>query len=75
MPISITYDNTSVLEQIDLLTMTFSTVLTNYTDDVYVESIVVLNVLKNTPVNGTGLECSIGDLDVKTAYVFSSTSS
>ena len=63
MPVTITYDNTSALNSMDNLAMGVSSVLTSYTSGVYVNSIIVLTVLNNLILNGTKLECAIGDLE------------
>ena len=70
IPISITYDNASSIMLTDSLPMNISVVLVNYIMDEYIESILVLTVLRNFTFNGSRLECSSGDLDNVTASVF-----
>ena len=74
MPISIAYDNTSVLNNLDNLAMNVNTTLTNYIDNEYIESIIVLTVLRNVIMNRTRLECGIGDLENTITSVIVNTS-
>ena len=70
MPVTITYDNTSILNNMDNLAMGVNTVLTTYRNDEYIESLIVFTILRNTVLNETILECSISDLDSREVTVF-----
>ena len=74
MPISIAYDNTSVLNNLDNLAMNINTTLSNYIDNEYIESIIVLTVLRNVIMNRTRLVCGIGDLENTITSVIVNTS-
>ncbi len=63
MPITIAYDDSSVLNNMNYLAMNISTVLTSYVDSTYVDSIIVLTVLRNVIMNGTKLECGVSALE------------
>ncbi len=71
-PLSIIYDNTSVINSMDNLAMGVSTVLTQYRRDEYIESMIILNILG---CNDSDLLCSIGDLESMSAYLSSVNSS
>ena len=43
--------------------MGVSSVLTSYINGIYIDSIIVLTILKNVRMNGTKLECAIGELE------------
>ncbi len=70
MPITITYNSTSILNNVDNLAMSVSTSLTQYKSDEYIESIISLTVLFNVTLNRTMFECYISDLDSKMIDVF-----
>ena len=82
MPISFTYNSSSSLYKIDSLDMNISVTLTDFTttnrteyvNEIYMESILTLTVLRNITMNNTKLECSIADLHNITATVFINTS-
>ena len=63
MPVTITYDNTSLLNNMDNLAMGVNTVLTTYRRDEYIESLIVFTIIRNIVLNETMLECSISGLD------------
>ena len=77
MPISFTYDSTSTLYDIHHLDMNITVTLTElntiataeFINEEHIESIIVITVLKNVTMNGTNLECSIGNLDVDSAVL------
>ena len=78
-PISFTYDSTSMLYNIQHLDMNISVILTKLdtittTDEEHIESVIVITVLKNVTMNGTNLECSIANLDIKSTILFVNTS-
>ena len=70
MPLTIIYDNTSILNKIDSLDISFLTMVTNYNSGEYIESIIFFNVLGNITRSGTLLECSISDLDTESLTIF-----
>ncbi len=74
MPVTITYDNTSILNNMDNLAVGVNTVLTTYRRDEYIESIIVLTVVRNISLDRTMIECSISDLvnDALTLFINSS---
>ena len=74
VPLTITYDNTSLLNNIDSSDIRFRTVLTTYNNSEYIESTILFNIIRNISTNGTILECSISDLDTKTLTVFANIS-
>ena len=79
MPISFTYDNTSTLYDIHHLDINISVTLTKLdiiatTEFVNIESIIVITVLKNVPMNETKLDCSITGHDSDSTVLFVSTS-
>ncbi len=63
MPVAITYDNTSILNNMDNLAMGVNTMLTTYRSDKYIESLIVFTIIRNIVLNGTILECSISGVD------------
>ena len=81
-PISFTYDSTSALNDIHYLDMNITVTLTKlntiattqFVNEEFIESIIVITVLKNVSMNGTELECSITDLGSDSAVVFVNTS-
>ncbi len=70
MPLTVIYDNTSILNKIDSLDISFMTMVTNYNSDEYIESIIFFTVLGNITRSGTLLECSISDLDTESLTIF-----
>ncbi len=70
MPVTITYDNTSVLNNMDNLAMGVNAMLTVFRQDAYIESLIVFTLSRNTVVNETILQCSISDLDSRAVTVF-----
>ena len=82
MPIGFTYNSSSSLYKVDNLDMNISVTLTDFTttnqteyvNEIYMESILTLTVLRNITMNNTKLECSIADLHSITLTVFINTS-
>ncbi len=70
MPMNITYDKNSIVNSFDYFPTDFSTVLTMYRSDEYIESIIIFNVLRNIALNGTVLDCITIGLDSATLNVF-----
>ena len=66
---NITYNNSSMPNTTDDLGANITSVLTRYTSDEYIESLLVITVLKNASMNGTQVECRSEALDHKTAFV------
>ncbi len=63
MPVTITYDNTSILNNMDNLAMGVNTMLTTYRRDELIESLIVFTIIRNIVLNETMLECSISGVD------------
>ncbi len=72
--LSIMYDNTSILNNLDNLAMGVSTMLTQYRRDEYIESIIVFSVLMGITLNQSDIRCSIANLDSVSTKVFVNTS-
>ncbi len=70
MPRIITYDNTSILNDTDILAIGIGTMLTQFRSDEYIESIIILTVVRNVSLNNSIIQCSIGDLDRMSRNVF-----
>ena len=62
-PFNITYDNIYDLDTVDNLGKNITTILTSYRRNEYIESVIVLTVLRETFINGTLLECLSEELD------------
>ncbi len=69
-PQIIVYDNTSILNNVDNLAESISTMLTQYSGDEYIESILLLTVLMNVTLNDSSVQCSNTDQDEKSTKVF-----
>ena len=69
MPVNITYDSTSILNTVDTLGYNITTILTNFTENEYIESTITFIVLRGIPLNGTVLECISEDLDTYTTTI------
>ena len=81
MPISIRYDNTSNLNIMDDLGLNITSTLTVYSSEnelnhknEYLESVIVLTVLKNVSMSETLVNCAIADLKNNTASILVNTS-
>ena len=74
MPVTIRYDNTSNLNNINFFSIGVDTILTLYKSDEYIESIIIFTVVKNVSLNNSIIQCNIGDLDRNSANVFINTS-
>lgn len=73
-PIRFTYDNTSMLNNVAVLALNITAVLTSYVKDESAESIITLTVLKGVPMNETKIQCSSEELDNITVDVDVNTS-
>ena len=74
-PITITYDNSSLINVVDYLGLNVSATLLRYIPDQYIESVIKFTLLKNVTMNGTLLECSVSpSLDNDTTFVLVNTS-
>ncbi len=69
MPISIVYDNTSLLNTMNELGMNVSSRITAFESDEYIESELEFTVLRDVLQNGAILECILADLDNKTVSI------
>ncbi len=65
MPVTITYDNTSILNNMDNLAIGVQTMLTTYRRDEFIESLIVFTILRNIVLNETMLQCSISGVDME----------
>ena len=75
MSINIFYDNTSNVNIMDYWPMNISSILLDYRSEEYIESIIVLTVIKNFNMNGTELICGITDLINESVIIQLDTSS
>ena len=66
---SITYDNDSVVNNLDSLPLSINTLLSKYVSGQYIESIIFFMVIRNGTLNGTKFQCSIQDLDEMSGVV------
>ncbi len=73
LPIRFTYDNTSMLNNVAVLALNITAVLTSYVKDESAESIITLTVLKGVPMNETKIQCSSEELDNITVAVYVNT--
>ncbi len=73
MILTITYNNNSVVDNTDTLTMGIDARLTQYRSEEYVESIIVFTILMNININDVNLICSITGLNTISTRVFSDT--
>ena len=62
-PLTMTYTNFSHAETLNSLGMNVTTVVTNNEMGDFIESVIVLTVLRNVSMNGTLVECRSEDLD------------
>ena len=70
IPINLTFDGNSVPNNAVYLDFNVSVTLTEYRSDRYIESIIILTLLKNFSMNGTLVKCSIDpDLDSSSVIV------
>ena len=74
IPISITYDNTSVLDDLDYLDESVITTLTEYRSDEYIESIATIIVMSNITLNQSKIECTISNQKIESIIAFVNTS-
>ncbi len=63
-----------MLNQVDNLSVSVSTVLTRYITDEYIESTLVLTLMRDVNSNETRIDCEIGDLGIMTMVSFVNTS-
>lgn len=63
VPLSISYDGSSVSNNSDMLGMNITAIVSNYIAEEVIESVITLTILRNVSMNGTILECSSEDLD------------
>ena len=72
---SITYDNDSVVNNLDSLPLSINTLLSKYVSGQYIESIIFFMVIRNGTLNGTKFQCSIQDLDEMSGVLTSTATS
>ncbi len=70
IPINITYDSTSTLNDVDNLKSFISTSLDSLISDEYIESTLWVIVQVDIPANQTELECITGDLGIDSVSIF-----
>ncbi len=73
-PLSIVYDNTSILNNLDDLDMGITTMLTQYQSDKYIESIIIVTLLMGVTFNNSNVQCGISNLDSMSANLYVNTS-
>ena len=64
------YENTSIIRDLNNLSSFINTTLTEFNSDQYIESILVLTVVANVPINQTQLNCIIDNIGNDTVQVF-----
>ncbi len=74
MPIGIAYTNTSILNDTDYLDESISTLLTEYREGEYIESVLTLTILSDVILNGTIVKCSFSTTIARQTFVFINTS-
>ncbi len=62
MPLVITYDSTSILNESNYFDESVTTILTDFRSDEYIESVMTVTLLRNVSVNDSRIECNIADL-------------
>lgn len=80
-PITIKYQGNSSVGRRNSLAKNITVSLTSYESVVvrnyrqeYMESVIILTILKNINMNGTSIECSVGDLGMDSEIVHVNTS-
>ncbi len=74
MPIGITYNSTSILNDTDYLDASISTLLNEYREGEYIESVLVLTILSDVILNGTIVECIFSSISSQQTLLFINTS-
>ena len=69
MPIIILYDSTSTLFLVDHLHPSVSSILTKRRTGEYIQSVVILTLIKDINLTGSMVECSITNLDSESTVV------
>ncbi len=62
MPIDITYDSTSMLNESEYFDESITSILTDIRSDEYIESVLTVTLLSNVSLNKSRIECNIADL-------------
>ncbi len=62
MPIVITYDRISMLNENNYFDESITTILTGFRSDEYIESVMTVTLLGNFSLNESRIECNIADL-------------
>ena len=68
-PIEISYNGSSIVNETHFLDKNVTAILSKYTTNEFVESVILLTVLSGVYINGTTIECSSEDLDSKAVDV------
>ncbi len=74
MPIVITYDITSILNESNYFDEIVTTILTDLRSDEYIESVMTVTLLGNFSLNESRIECNIADLSSDSILVLVVTS-
>ncbi len=69
IPITILYDSTSTLFVVDDLHLSVSSILTKRRTGEYIQSVVILTLIKDINLTGSMVECSITNLDSESTVV------
>ncbi len=70
MPLSATYNSSSLINRERSLPLATRTFLTQYRSAEYIESLLVFTVMKDVILTGTRVECEFRDHDKKTDTLF-----
>ncbi len=62
MPVVITYDSTSILNESNYFDDSITTILTGFRSDESIESVITVTFLGNVSLNESRIECNIADL-------------
>ncbi len=69
VPINVTYNNNSILNSKFNFALNASTILTEYMNEEYIESVITFVVVENITLNGTIVECETGGIENATEVV------
>ena len=69
VPVSIEYNSTSLENITENLSANVTSSLTNFTNDEYIESLLILELARNNSLNWTLVECFSGDLDTDSLLI------
>ncbi len=74
IPIVITYDSISMLNESNYFDENITTILTDFRSDEYIESVITVTFLGNVSLNESRIECNIADLSSESILVLVVTS-